>query len=88
MKIKFKGHQVIDREVELSNQELKTIFEVMKQTLIDKVEFGTFDGYSYYAPDVERIIQLCKAHNVNVSHKKDRLTFFAKIVENLECPYD
>ena len=85
MKIQFKAHQLTDREAELSKEELKTIFEVMKQTLLDSVEFGTFDGYYHYSPHMEKIIKLCKAHNVDVSHKKDRLAFFTEIVNNLDC---
>ena len=88
MKIQFKAHQVTDREVELSSKELKTLFEVIKETFLEKVEFGTFDGYSYYSHHIETIIQLCKAHNVDVSYKKDRVNFFTEIVNNLDCPYD
>ena len=88
MKIQFKAHQVTDREVELSKEELKTLFEAMKETFLEKVEFGTFDGYSYYSPHIEKIMKLCETHNVDVSLKKDRLNFFTEIVNNLDCPYD
>ena len=88
MKIQFKAHQIIDQEVELSSEDLKTIFEAMKQSFLENVEFRSFDGYSHYSTHIEKMIRLCKAHNVDVSHKKDRLSFFTEIVKNLECPYD
>ena len=87
MKITFNGHQQTQREVELSQQELFQLFEVMKQSLIDTVEFGTFDGYSFYGEKDEKIMKLCETHNVDVAYTKDRLAFFTEIVKNIPNPY-
>jgi len=87
MKITFNGHQQTERQVELSQQELFQLFEVMKQSLIDTVEFGTFDGYSFYGEKDEKIMELCETHNVDVAYTKDRLNFFKSIVEKIGNPY-
>ena len=42
MNIKFKGHQATEREVELSQQELHTLFEITEMTDEDKVEWECF----------------------------------------------
>jgi hypothetical protein len=87
MKITFNGHQQTERQVELSQQELFQLFEVMKQSLIDTVEFGTFDGYSFYSEHSKKIMKLCEAHNVDVAYTKDRLNFFTEIIKNIPNPY-
>jgi hypothetical protein len=87
MKITFNAHQQTQREVELSQQELFQLFELMKIGLLDNVEFGTFDGYSYYTDKSKKIMELCEAHNVDVNYTKDRLAFFTEIVKNLPNPY-
>jgi len=86
MKITFNGHSPTEREVELSQQELHTLFEVMKQKFLDHIEFGTYDGYSYNA-ESKKIMKLCEAHNVDVAYTKDRLAFFTSIVEEIGNPY-
>jgi len=87
MKITFQGHQQTQREVELSQQELFQLFEVMKKELLDNVEFGTFDGYSYYTDKSKKIMELCETHNVDVAYTPDRLNFFTEILKNLPNPY-
>jgi hypothetical protein len=87
MKITFNGHSQTQREAELSQQELFQLFEMMKQKFLDHIEFGTFDGYSYYTDKSKKIVELCEAHNVDVNYTKDRLAFFTSIVEEIVNPY-
>lgn len=87
MKITFNGHQQTERQVELTQQELFQLFEVMKESLIDTVEFGKFDGYSFYNEKSMKIMELCETHNVDVAYTKDRLNFFTEIIKNLPNPY-
>jgi hypothetical protein len=87
MKITFNGHSQTQREVELSQQELFQLFEAMKESLLDDVEYGKFDGYSFYGEKDKKIMKLCETHNVDVAYKKDRLAFFTEIVKNLPNPY-
>ena len=87
MKIQFNGHQQTERQVELSQQELFQLFEVMKESLIDNVEYGQFDGYSFYNEKSKKIMKLCETHNVDVAYTKDRLNFFKSIVEKIGNPY-
>lgn len=87
MKITFNGHQQTQREVELSQQELFQLFEAMKESLLDDVEYGKFDGYSFYGEKDKKIMKLCETHNVDVAYKKDRLSFFTEIIKNLPNPY-
>ena len=87
MKIQFNGHQQTERQVELSQQELFQLFEVMKQSLLDDVEYGKFDGYSFYSEHSKKIMKLCETHNVDVAYTKDRLNFFTAIVKQMVNPY-
>lgn len=87
MKITFNGHSQTQREVELTQQELFQLFEAMKESLLDDVEFGKFDGYSFYGEKDKKIMKLCKTHNVDVAYTKDRLSFFTEIIKNLPNPY-
>jgi hypothetical protein len=87
MKITFNGHSQTQREVELSQQELFQLFEAMKESLLDDVEFGKFDGYSFYGEKDKKIMKLCETHNVDVAYTKDRLAFFTEIIKNLPNPY-
>jgi hypothetical protein len=87
MKITFNGHQQTERHVELSQQELFQLFEVMKESLLDNVEYGQFEGYSFYNEKTMKIMKLCETHNVDVAYTKDRLSFFTEVVKNLPNPY-
>jgi len=87
MKITFNGHSQTQREVELSQQELFQLFEAMKESLLDDVEYGKFDGYSFYNEKSKKIMKLCETHNVDVAYTKDRLNFFKSIVEKIGNPY-
>jgi hypothetical protein len=82
MKITFNGHQQTKRQVELTQQELFQLFEAMKD-----VEYGQFEGYSFYNEKTMKIMKLCETHNVDVAYKKDRLSFFTEVVKNLPNPY-
>jgi pantothenate synthetase len=87
MKITFKGHQTTDREVEISQQELHTLFVAMKMKFLDHIEFGKFDGYKYYDDSTNMLMKLCEAHGVDASYTPDRLNFFTEIIKNVENPY-
>ena len=87
MKITFNGHSQTERQVELSQQELFQLFEAMKESLLDDVEYGKFDGYSFYGEKDKKIMELCETHNVDVAYTKDRLNFFTEIIKNLPNPY-
>ena len=87
MKITFNGHQQTQREVELSHEELIQLFESMKESLLDDVEYGQFVGYSLYNEKTMKIMKLCETHNVDVAYNKDRIAFFTEIIKNLPNPY-
>ena len=87
MKITFQGHSSTERQVELSQQELFQLFEAMKESLLDNVEYGQFEGYSFYNEKTMKIMKLCETHNVDVAYTKDRLNFFKSIVEKIGNPY-
>jgi hypothetical protein len=87
MKITFNGHQKTQRQVELTQEELFQLFEAMKESLLDDVEYGQFEGYSFYSEKSKKIMKLCETHNVDVAYKKDRLSFFTEIIKNLPNPY-
>jgi hypothetical protein len=87
MKITFQGHSPTERQVELTQEELFQLFEAMKESLLDDVEYGQFVGYSLYNEKTMKIMKLCETHNVDVAYTKDRLAFFTEITKNLPNPY-
>ena len=87
MKIEFNGHQQTERQVELSQQELFQLFEVMKESLLNDIEYGQFDKYYFYSEHSKKIMKLCETHNVDVAYTKDRLNFFTAIVKQMVNPY-
>jgi len=86
MKITFNGHQQTERQTELSQEELHTLFDVMKQKFLDHIEFGTYDRCTYNT-ESKKIVELCEVHNVDAAYTKDRLAFFTSIVEEIGNPY-
>ena len=86
MKIQFKGHQVTEREVELSQQELHTLFEMMREEFENHITYARFD-HSYPNRLEKSIVDFCNSHSVDVEYDKDRVNFFTAILNNLKNPY-
>jgi predicted transcriptional regulator len=75
MKIQFNGHSPSQRETELSQKELASVFGVMKQKFLDHIEYGKFN-YSFPSEDQLAVTKLCDDHQVDVDYVPDRLNFF------------
>jgi hypothetical protein len=90
MKIKFDGHSPMERETELSQEELAEIFEAVKYQFITHIQYtSVFERQpSYETPENTRIRKLCENHGVDVAYTPDRLNFFRAVVENLVNPYE
>jgi hypothetical protein len=86
MKINFNGHSASQRETEISQQELALVFELMKEQMIDHIEYGKFN-YSFPSKDQLAVTKLCDDHQVDVDYEKDRVAFFTSIIEQMENPY-
>jgi hypothetical protein len=87
MKISFKGHSQTDREVELSQQELHTLFEIMRREFKEHITYSRFrDCYSPTATE-KSIVDFCNSHNVDVEYDRDRVAFFSAILNDLKNPY-
>ena len=86
MKINFNGHSASQRETEISQQELALVFELMKEQMIDHIEYGKFN-YSFPSKDQLAVTKLCDDHQVDVDYGKDRVAFFTSIIEQMENPY-
>ncbi len=87
MKIQFQGHSKIDREVELTQQELFQLFEIMRREFKEHITYARFrDCYSPTATE-KSIMDYCKQHGVDVEYDKDRIAFFSAILDNLKNPY-
>jgi hypothetical protein len=86
MNIKFKGHSITDREVEITHQELFQLFEMMREQFENHITYARFN-HSY--PDsLERsIVDFCNSHSVDVEYEKDRVAFFTAILNNMKNPY-
>ena len=86
MKINFNGHSASQRETEISQQELALVFELMKEQMIDHIEYGKFN-YSFPSKDQLAVTKLCNDHQVDVDYGKDRVAFFQAILHNMKNPY-
>ena len=87
MNIKFKGHQATEREVELSQQELHTLFEIMRREFKEHITYSRFRE-SYSPTQTEKsIVDFCNSHSVDVEYDRDRVAFFTAILDNLKNPY-
>lgn len=86
MKITFNGHQPAEREVELSQDEIKLIFDLMKRQFLDHIEYtSAFERESSYESYVNaKVRALCVNNSVDASYTPDRLAFFKAILEQME----
>ena len=87
MKIQFKGHQAIDREVELSQKELFNLFEMMRREFKEHITYASFRNCYYPSATEKSIIDFCKSHSIDVEYDKDRVNFFSAILQELRNPY-
>jgi hypothetical protein len=91
MKIKFDGHSPMERETELSQEELSEIFEALKYQFLTHIEYtSVFSGEarSYETPENICIRKLCENHGVDVSYTPDRVSFFQSVLNAMENPYE
>ena len=87
MKIKFNGHSLTERNVELTDSELSELFKVMCQHFLTHIEYGSFKSH-YLLDNESKIVSLCQKHQVDVKYTPDRLAFFREIVKNIKNPYE
>ena len=87
MKIQFQGHSKIDREVELSQQELFQLFEIMRREFVEHITYSRFRDCYSPTPTEKNIIDFCNSHNVDCEYDRDRVAFFSAILDNLKNPY-
>jgi hypothetical protein len=86
MNIKFKGHSPTEREVEITQQEIFQLFEMMREQFENHITYGRFNHC--YPDRLEKtIVDFCNSHSVDVEYDKDRVAFFAAILNNLKNPY-
>jgi hypothetical protein len=91
MKITFDGHSPMERETELSQEELSEIFEAVKYQFLTHIEYtSVFSGEarSYETPENLTIRKLCENHGVDVAYTPDRLNFFTAILHEMVNPYE
>jgi len=87
MKIQFQGHSKIDRELELSQQELFQLFEIMRREFVEHITYSRFRDCYSPTPTEKNIIDFCNSHNVDCEYDKDRIAFFKEILKNMKNPY-
>jgi hypothetical protein len=90
MKIKFDGHSPMERETELSQEELSEIFEALKYQFLTHIQYtSVFEREtSYETPENLTIRNLCENHGVDVAYTPDRVNFFTSVLEALGNPYE
>ena len=87
MKIKFNGHSLTERNVELTDSELSELFKVMCDEFLSHIEHGSFKSH-YPLENESKIVSLCQKYQVDAKYTPDRLSFFREIVKNIKNPYE
>jgi hypothetical protein len=89
MNISFNGHRQMERTAQISQEELKNLFEIMKSEFMSHIEFSpSLDHPTRYCGHEDQVIcKICSSHGVDVEYKKDRIAFFKAIVDSMENPY-
>lgn len=89
MKIKFTGHVESQREVEISQEDLKKLFKAILQEFIFHVTYSSAykKTSGFTSPVEETVANICKKHNVDFCYEKDRVSFMKEIVNSIENPY-
>jgi len=85
MKIKFKSHQITDREVEFTHDDKVRLFELMKEEFINHIIYSRFDN-PYPTHLENQVNTFCDDYGVDVEYDKDRVEFFTALVK--EMKYD
>ena len=90
MKINYQGHMQTNCEIELTPEQYNVIFETMKTIFMSHIEFSPYyeDSERSYAGETEKNIRkICNEQSVDISYKKDRLSFFSAVMNQMETPY-
>ena len=87
MEITFDGHMPAQRQVTLTQPELFSLFEAMRNELRTHVTYSSLSENDPIFPHDKAICDICKAHGVDFRYKNDRLAFFTAILEKMENPY-
>lgn len=85
MKIKFKSHQISDREIDFTQDDQVRLFEIMKQEFIEHITYARF-GSAYPTPVERKLEHFCNDYGVDVEYTKDRVAFFTALIK--EMKYD
>ena len=84
MKIKFKAHQSIEREVEFTEGDKHRLFEIMKEEFINHITYSRFSNL--YSPTrlEKQIVDMCNDFDVDVEYDKDRIAFFTALIKEMK----
>lgn len=86
--ITFDGHMhVPQRQVSLTQDQLRSVFEAMKMELLAHVTYGNLSENDGLFPADKIICDVCKAHDVDWRYKRDRIAFFNAVIDSMENPY-
>ena len=86
--ITFDGHMhVPQRQVTLTQDQLYSVFEVMKIELLSHVTYSNLSENDGLFPADKIICDVCKAHGVDWRYKRDRIAFFQAVLDSMENPY-
>ena len=84
MKIKFNGHQEIDREVEFTQDDQVRLFEIMKQEFIEHITYSKFSNLVYLTDVEKQLNGFCKDYGVDIEYSKDRIAFFTSLISEMK----
>lgn len=91
MKIQFTGHQKTERQVELTQEELASLFDALKAQFLNHVKYtSAFSENTRYCNTTEnKVIQnLCEKYEVDAAYTPDRVAFISEILKQIVNVYD
>ena len=84
MKINFKAHQAIDREVEFTHDDQVRLFELMKKEFIEHITYIKFINGVYLTGVEKQLDEFCRDYGVDIEYDKDRVAFFTSLIKEMK----
>lgn len=88
MKIPFYEYSKVEKDIEVSDEDLRLLTKVAKEQFLIHLEFGYFYNsgtkeFPFALENEKQMLELCNKLGVNISSKEDRMAFFSGLLERL-----
>lgn len=88
MKIPFYEYSKVEKDIEVSDEDLALLTVMVGKQFLDHVEHNSFYNSGLQDPlyaigSEKQMLQLCNKLGVNISSKEDRMAFFSGLFNKL-----